>query len=192
VNAPLEAPVKRFSQGINAYPSLGPMMQVAASWLPDAPVLDGVKEFLLPYGEKTVGSAFNPTPQWADKFIQAIRADTGKLDNVFGNTYVETLRALSASGKYDLDDQNSVNQLYKDAEGKARVLTMLRAASQFLGPTSGATEFKIPTKQGDQFVSALVKEFYAVHFVKNEVRSGRFGSNPRVFRLGTHQSRFAG
>lgn len=160
VNAPLEAPVKRFSQGINAYPSLGPMMQVAASWLPDAPVLDGVKEFLLPYGEKTIGSAFNPTPQWADKFIQAIRADTGKLDNVFGNTYVETLRALSASGKYDLDDQNSVNQLYKDAEGKARVLTMLRAASQFLGPTSGATEFKIPTKQGDQFVSALVKEFY--------------------------------
>jgi hypothetical protein len=160
VNAPLEAPVKRFSQGINAYPSLGPMMQVAASWLPDAPALDGVKEFLLPYGEKTLGSAFNPTPQWVDKFAQAFRADTGKLDNVFGNTYVETLRALSASGEYDLDDQNSVNQLYKDAEGKARVLTMLRAASQFLGPTSGATEFKIPTKQGDQFVSALVKEFY--------------------------------
>ena len=160
VNAPLEAPVKRFSQGINAYPSLGPMMQVAASWLPDTPALDSVKEFLLPYGEKTVGSAFNPTPQWIDKISQAIRADTGKLDNVFGNTYVETLRALSASGEYDLDDPNSVNQLYKDAEGKARVLTMLRAASQFFGPTSGATEFKIPTKQGDQFVSALVKEFY--------------------------------
>lgn len=160
VNAPLEAPVKRFSQGINAYPSLGPMMQVAASWLPDTPALDSVKEFLLPYGEKTVGSAFNPTPQWIDKFAQAIRADTGKLDNVFGNTYVETLRALSASGEYDLDDPNSVNQLYKDGENKARILTMLRAASQFLGPTSGATEFKIPTKQGDQFVSALVKEFY--------------------------------
>ena len=160
VNAPLEAPVKRFSQGINAYPSLGPMMQVAASWLPDTPALDSVKDFLLPYGEKTVGSAFNPTPQWIDKFVQAIRADTGKLDNVFGNTYVETLRALSASGEYNLDDPNSVNQLKKDAEGKARILTMLRAASQFLGPTAGATEFKIPTKQGDQFVSALVKEFY--------------------------------
>lgn len=160
VNAPLEAPVKRFSQGINAYPSLGPMMQVAASALPDTPALDSVKDFLLPYGEKSIGSAFNPTPQWIDKFIQAIRADTGKLDNVFGNTYVETLRALSATGEYDLDDPNSVNQLKKDAEGKARILTMLRAASQFLGPTAGATEFKIPTEQGDQFVSALVKEFY--------------------------------
>lgn len=159
VNAPLEAPVKRFSQGINAYPSLGPMMQVAASALPDSPSLDGVKDFLLPYGEKGIG-AFNPAPQWLDKFVQAIRADTGKLDNVFGNTYTETLRALSASGEYNLDDPNDVNQLKKDAEGKARILTMLRAASQFLGPTSGATEFKIPTKQGDQFVSALTKEFY--------------------------------
>ena len=160
VNAPLEAPVKRFSQGINAYPSLGPMMQVAASALPDRPELDEVKEFLLPYGEKGLGTAFNPVPQWTDKFIQAIRADTGKLDNVFGNTYVETLRALSASGDYDLDDPNSLNQLYADAKSKARILTLMRAASQFLGPTAGATEFKIPTEQGDMFVSALVKEFY--------------------------------
>jgi hypothetical protein len=160
INAPLEAPVKRLSQGINAYPSLGPMMQVAASQLPDAPQLDAVKDFLLPYGEKGVGSAFNPVPQWTDKFIQAIRADTGKLDNVFGNTYIETLRALSASGDYDLDDPNSTNQLYKDAKAKARILTLMRASSQFLGPTAGATEFVIPTKEGDQFVSALVKEFY--------------------------------
>ena len=160
VNAPLEAPVKRLSQGINAYPSLGPMMQVAASSLPDAPQLDGIKDFLLPYGEKNLGTVFNPTPQWADKFLQAIKADTGKLDNVFGNTYIETLRALSASGDYDLDDPNSQNQLYKDAKAKARILTMMRAASQFFGPTAGATEFVIPTEQGDQFVSALIKEFY--------------------------------
>jgi hypothetical protein len=161
VNAPLEAPIKRFSQGINAYPSLGPMVQVAYSQLvPDIPQLDGVKDFLLPYGEKTIGTAFNPTPQWLDKFVQAIKADTGKLDNVYGNTYAETLRALSASGDYNLDDPNSVNELLADAKGKARILTLLRAASQFIGPTSGATEFKIPTAQGDQFVSSLVKEFY--------------------------------
>lgn len=161
VNAPLEAPIKRFSQGINAYPSLGPMVQVAYSQLvPDIPQLDGVKDFLLPYGEKTIGTAFNPTPQWLDKFVQAIKADTGKLDNVYGNTYAETLRALSASGDYNIDDPNSVNELLADAKGKARILTLLRAASQFIGPTSGATEFKIPTAQGDQFVSSLVKEFY--------------------------------
>jgi energy-coupling factor transporter ATP-binding protein EcfA2 len=160
INAPLEAPVKRLSQGINAYPSLGPMMQVAASQLPDAPQLDAVKDFLLPYGEKGVISGFNPIPQWTVKFAEAIKADTGKLDNVFGNTYIETLRALSASGDYDLDDPNSTNQLYKDAKAKARILTLMRASSQFLGPTAGATEFVIPTKEGDQFVSALVKEFY--------------------------------
>ena len=160
VEAPLEAPVKRFSQGIQAYPSLGPYMQVAVSQLPDTPKLDEVREFLLPYGQKGIGTALNPIPQWVQKFEQAIRADTGKLDNVFGNTYIETLRALGASGEYNLDDPNDIRRIKQDARSKARILTLLRATSQFLGPTSGATEFKIPTKQGDMYVSALVKEFY--------------------------------
>lgn len=160
VEAPLEAPLKRLSQGIQAYPSLGPYMQVAASQLPDTPRFDDLREFLLPYGEKGLGTAVNPTPQWLDKFAQAVRADTGKLDNVFGNTYIETLRALGASGNYDLNDPNGIAQLKDDARRKARILTMLRAASQFMGPTAGSTEFKIPTAQGDMYVSSLVKEFY--------------------------------
>ena len=135
-------------------------MQVAASQLPDSPKLDDVREFLLPYGEKSLGSAFNPTPQWIGKFTQAIVADTGKLDNVFGNTYIETLRALGASGEYNLDDPNDIVRIKGDAKRKARILTLMRGASQFFGPTSGSTEFKIPTKQGDMFVSSLVKEFY--------------------------------
>ena len=160
LDATLEAPVKRLSQGIQAYPALGPFMQVLASQIPDSPKLDNVREILLPYGSKTIGSAFNPAPQWTQKFIQAIQADTGKLDNVFGNTYIETLRALAASGDYNLDDQNDISRIKQDAKGKARILTLFRAASQFLGPTAGATEFKIPTKEGDIYVSALVKEFY--------------------------------
>lgn len=160
VEAPLEAPLKRLSQGIQAYPSLGPFMQVAASQLPESPKLNDVREFLLPYGEKNLGTAFNPTPQWIDKFVQAVKADTGKLDNVFGNTYIETVRALGASGDYDLNNPSDLLRLKQDAKDKARILTMLRAASQFLGPTAGATEFKIPTDQGDIFVSQLVKEFY--------------------------------
>ena len=160
VEGGLEAPIKRLSQGIQAYPALGPYMQVAASQLPDSPKLDDVREFLLPYGEKKLGSAFNPTPQWLGKLVEAISADTGKLDNVFGNTYIETLRALGASGEYNLDDPNDIVRIKGDAKRKARILTLMRAASQFFGPTSGSTEFKIPTKQGDMFVSSLVKEFY--------------------------------
>lgn len=160
LDAGLEAPVKRLSQGIQTYPAIGPYMQVLASQIPDSPKLDDVRSLLLPYGEKSIGSAFNPTPQWISKFTQAIIADTGKLDNVFGNTYIETLRALGASGEYDLDDPNDVARIKADAKRKARILTLMRAASQFIGPTSGSTEFKIPTKQGDKFVSSLVKEFY--------------------------------
>jgi len=160
VEAPLEAPVKRLSQGIQAYPSLGPFMQIAVSELPDSPKLDELRNFFLPYGQKGFGQALNPVPQWLLKFSEAIKADTGKLDNVFGNTYVEVLRALGASGDYNLDDPNDIRKLKQEAKGKARILTLMRAASQFFGPTSGANEFKIPTKEGDMYVSSLVKEFY--------------------------------
>jgi hypothetical protein len=37
---------------------------------------------------------------------------------------------------------------------------MMRALSQFFGPTSGQSEFKIPTDQGDVYVREIVKEFY--------------------------------
>jgi hypothetical protein len=160
VEAPLEAPVKRLSQGIQAYPSLGPFMQVAVSQLPDTPTFDEIRDFMLPYGEKGLAAAFDPRPMWIDKFVQAIKADTGKLDSVFYNTYIETLRALGASGEYDLKNPSDIQRLKADARNKGRILTIMRAASQFLGPTAGATEFRIPTEQGDIFASQLVKEFY--------------------------------
>jgi hypothetical protein len=34
----------------------------------------------------------------------------------------------------------------------------MRAAGQFTGPASPTTEFKIPTKQGDKYVDALLNE----------------------------------
>lgn len=161
LDAPLEAPVKRLSQGIQAFPALGPMGQVAASKiLPHLPEAEFFTGLLLPYGLKGPTTAFNPTPQWLQKATQVFTAPTADLETQYANTYIETMRALSASGDYDLSSKDDINQLESDAKFKARILMGFRALSQFFGPTAGATEFKIPTEQGDRFVSGLIKEFY--------------------------------
>ena len=156
-DVPLQAPVQRLSIGLGVVPSIGPMAQVAASKIiPDTPATDDIIGFLLPYGRKT---DFNLLPLWAKKMQEAWEGNTQNLQTVYGNTYIETLRALSASGEYDLADPNEQEQLYADAKGKARWLTFLRAAGQFFGPTSPSPEFKIATKEGDVYGTQLVKEF---------------------------------
>lgn len=160
LDATLEAPVARLSQGIQSFPALGPMAQIAASKLiPDVPETDFIVELLLPYGRKGVG-AVAPLPPYVEKLYAAFAANEDDLTGIYANTYVETLRALSATGDYDMSSKDEILQLQKDAKFKARILTGFRAISQFAGPTAGTTEFKVETKDGDQFVSALIKEFY--------------------------------
>jgi hypothetical protein len=160
LDATLEAPVSRLSQGIQAFPALGPVAQIAASQiLRDTPDTDFLREIFLPYGNKGI-RGLAPYPGWVEKFTSAIVANEDDLNGIFANTYIETLRALSASGDYDLDSREEVRQLQEDAKFKARILTGFRAFSQFAGPTAGTTEFKVKTDEGDVFVSSLVKEFY--------------------------------
>ena len=164
LDAPLKAPLQRLSQGLQVFPALGPFAQLAASKLiPDTPKTDKIVEVLLPYGRKggtETATAF--IPGYARKLKEALFRDEGKMDTVYANTYVETLRALSATGKYDMGDPDEIKKLQSDAKGKAQWLTAFRALSQFIGPTAGATEFKITTKDGDIFVSELIKQFYAL------------------------------
>jgi hypothetical protein len=160
LDATLEAPVSRLSQGIQVIPALGPVGQIAASKiLQNTPDTNFLNELFLPYGSKGI-TALSPLPGYLEKFSSAIIANEDDLNSIFANTYIETLRALSASGDYDLDSREDVKQLESDAKFKARILTAFRAFSQFAGPSAGTTEFKVETKQGDVFVSSLVKEFY--------------------------------
>jgi hypothetical protein len=45
-----------------------------------------------------------------------------------------------------------------DARQKAQIITIMRALGQFTGPASPTVEFKVPTKQGDKYVDALLTE----------------------------------
>jgi hypothetical protein len=159
LDATIEAPVARLSQGIQAFPALGPMAQIAVSaWMPDVPETDAMVGILLPYGRKGP-EALLPLG-YLQKLKSAWTSDEDDVTSIYFNTYAETLRALSATGDYDLSSKDEVLQLQKDAKFKARILTTFRAVSQFTGPTAGTIEFKVPTNEGDQFISALIKEFY--------------------------------
>jgi hypothetical protein len=162
LDAPLKSPAARLSQGLQVIPALGPVAQIAASYLlPNVPATKDIVELLLPYGRKTV-SKETFLPGWATKAYEALRADESKLGTVYANTYAETLLAVSTQGKYDMSDPDQVKLLQQDAKGKAKWLTGFRALSQLLGPTAGATEFKITTKDGDIYASELTKQFYAL------------------------------
>jgi len=157
VEAPLQGGVKRLSLGLQVIPSLGPVGQIAASELiPDSPKFDDVVGVLLPYGR----GSFNAMPSWAGKIKSALRDDPNKLESIYANTYVDTLRALSASGDYDLDDEQSKANLMADAKSKAKILTALRGIAQFVGPTAPSLEYVVKTKSGDVYASAMVQEFY--------------------------------
>ena len=160
VDAPISAPLGRLSQGINVYPALGPYAQFAVSkLLPDAPKYDDVKELLIPYGETDVKGLFaGVIPGTVKKGIEAIVGDTENQANTYGNTYIEVLRALSISPKYDLSTEQGQIELMADAKSRARVLTTFRMFSQFLGPAAGTFEWKVPTKIGDQYVGVMIEE----------------------------------
>jgi hypothetical protein len=157
VNAPLQAPVKGLSMGLQVIPAIGPVAQIAASELiPDTPSTDAIVEILLPYGRKKPGAL---VPGYVTKAYSALRDNPGKTESIYGNTYTETVRALSASGEYNLDDPAEKERLLDDAKWRARVLTGFRALSQFLGPTSGTPEAIVETNKGDIYASYLLKAF---------------------------------
>ena len=159
--AELEAPLSQLSQGISVIPALGPYGQIAVSQLPDQPQYDDIINFLLPYGRTEDGRLiYDVTPGWIRKALETLEASTTDQSSQFYNTYIETVRAKAASGQYDLSNAQDKQRLLDDSRSAARVLMAMRTASQFFGPTAATTEFQVPTKEGDQYVSLLTSEFY--------------------------------
>jgi hypothetical protein len=172
VNAPLQAPVKRLSIGLGIIPGVGPVGQFAAAQIiPDTPQFDEIAKFVMPYGRK---EGFPIAPTWLTRAKDAIEGNTVNMETVFANTYVETLRALTVSGEYDLANPEEKEKLYADARNKARILAGMRVLGQFIGPTSPTAEFKVTSKQGDIYGTTLVKEFYKLQADNYDTAVTRF------------------
>ena len=179
VDAPLAAPLSRLSQGISFYPALGPFASFAVSTiLPDVPKYDALKTLLIPYGEVSFTDAINPVPSWLKKAYPAIEGmfnDQVRMNTVYGNTYMETLRALSVNtAKYDLSTEDGVQRIMADARGIAQKLTLMRVLGQYIGPASPGTEIKIPTKTGDKYINELMRELRAFEQVDYDSAVDKF------------------
>ena len=159
LTSPLVAPVKGLSVGLTFMPGIGPVGQIGAEQLlPFVPKEGDFRKVFLPYG--TPGSAVTDfLPGWMRKTFNALEANPDKMDGIYAQTYVETVRALHGSGEYDLADVNDRERILNDARGKARILSLFRAFNQFLGPASGTIKFELDTEQGDVYMAHLVKDF---------------------------------
>lgn len=172
VEAPMQAPIKGLSLGFNFNPGVGPVLQgVASEIIPDTPSTDWIVKMFLPYGRK---GTLDIAPKWVSQLEDIARGDTMNLESIYGNTYMEVMRALSTSGEYDLADEADKNKLFADARNKARIITGLRTFAQFVGPTSPSAEFTAQTKQGDIYGTELVKAFQKLQSENYDTSVKRF------------------
>lgn len=196
LTSPLVAPVKGLSVGLTFMPGIGPVGQIGANAiLPFVPKESDFRKVFLPYGTPGT-SIMDFTPGWGRKLYDALEANPDKMDSIYAQTYVETVRALNASGDYDLSNVNDKEKILNDARGKARILSIFRAFNQFLGPASGTTKFELDTKQGDVYMAHLVKDFQKMQAEDYDTSVQRFldtyGDDMLLYVSGKSKSDIAG
>lgn len=170
----LNAPVQRLSAGLTVIPSVGPVGQVAASWLfnhADTPWEDTFRKVLTPYGDSKVAGF---VPGWMTKAYSGLFDDSTKLDTMYGNTWSDVAAYLATTGNYDLSNSDSAAQLMEDAKESGRILTVIRAVSQFVGPTSGKPEYRVTTAAGDAYAGELIKAFGELQTENYDTAVARF------------------
>jgi hypothetical protein len=116
----------------------------AAKLLGDKPQFDDVLSVISPFGsyEDPLSSI---VPSWAQKLTQAITADPEN-DRYFADLYIESFRAIYATGEYDNTDSTQMQELRKRAGSVAKTLLVLRSLGQFVGPARPEPELLVPTK----------------------------------------------
>jgi hypothetical protein len=61
-----------------------------------------------------------------------------------------------------------------DAQQSGRILTLVRAASQFFGPTSGTVHFKADLEKGDAYANSLVAAYHDLEAENYDTAVGKF------------------
>jgi hypothetical protein len=171
----LSAPVKRLSAGLAIIPSVGPMFQIAATQvfnIANIPDTDSFRKLVNPYGD---AKAANLIPGSFQKLYSAIANSPDELSTTYGNTYADLFAHLSTTGEYNLNDSNDVARLHEDAKTKARGLTVLRAISQFVGPTAARPDYRYKNELGEYFwVNEMVKQYSEWQKEDYETATGKF------------------
>jgi len=141
----LQAPAQSLSQSFQVLPGFGPVVQMsAAKILGSRPEFDDVMSVISPFGSYEDPLA-TLVPSWAQKLTQAITADPEN-DRFYADLYIESFRAMYATGDYDNTNTVDMQNLRKQAALTARTLLVLRSLGQFVGPARPEPEFIVPTK----------------------------------------------
>lgn len=157
----LQAPVKGLNMAFNFTPGFSPVAGFPlGKLLYESPKLRDYAAFFLPYGQpKSPTTPSEYLPGWLSKIVNAFVNDP-KSGGVYGDTLSDVIRTEAATGKWDLSDPEQRSAFQRDAEAKAKVLTILRGIGQGLGPASPVIESKIKTQGGDVYASMLTSEFH--------------------------------
>ena len=168
VNAFFEAPVSSLSQGMSWLPALGPLGQIPASFLlRNKPDTDWIVRNLLPYGR---GGSLNPLPKPLLKTVEALQSfysnKEDDMNTLFASTYVDVLRAKFTTGDYEIQTPEGLKKLKSDSKRDAQIISLLRAAQGFVGPTAPQVGYTIKPVSGlakgkdvyvDQMANVLTK-----------------------------------
>lgn len=134
---------------LNLIPGFGPVVQITATQiLGNKPQYRDYMEKIAPYGAEQFsprGVASQFTPAWADKLFTAITADP-RTDERFADIYMDTLRALSASGDFDLTNPTEKQAMVNRAKDYAKSLMIYASIGQFTGPVRPKIDFVVPVE----------------------------------------------
>jgi hypothetical protein len=151
------------------------MVQIAAGKIFDqlgVPDTNQLRKVVNPYGNTTFA---NLVPGSFSKAYSAIFDSPDKLNTVYGQTYIDVFSYLSTTGEYDLADSNDVSRLVDDAKTKSRGVALLRALSQFIGPTAAKPEYRFKTQLADYYyVNEMIKQYSEWQAEDYETATGKF------------------
>jgi hypothetical protein len=167
VNMPVYAESINIAAGL--LPGFGPVIQIPASFIfKNFPEESFINKIL--FGEfppldvnnkDEWTKALGLKPAWADKFIQLIFNKGENAQGAFGNTVIDTYKALLYAGLIDDSTEEKAKEGMQKAVDASKTIFLFRAVSQFLGPAGAASPiYELTDKNGDYFMFETLADEY--------------------------------
>ena len=175
VNMPVYAESINIAAGL--LPGFGPVVQIPAAFIFKNFPEEGLVNKIL-FGEfppldvnnkDEWTKALGLKPAWADKFIKLIFNKGENAQGAFGNTVIDTYKALLYAGVIDDSTEEKAKEGMQIATDAAQRIFLFRAVSQFIGPAGAASPiFELTDKNLDYFMfETLADEYRKIKESKN-------------------------
>jgi hypothetical protein len=107
-------------------------------------------------------------PSWFNKFVEVAFNKGENSQGVFGNTVIDTYKAMLYAGMIDDSTEELAKEGMQKAVDNAKVIFLVRAVSQFLGPAGAASPtFEITDKNFNYFMLETLADEYRTLKIAN-------------------------